>query len=44
MERKWECDGTVYQLFVDFEKTYDLVRREVFYDVLTEFGVPMKLG
>jgi hypothetical protein len=34
---------TVYQLFVDFKKAYDSVRREVFYNILIEFGVPMKL-
>jgi hypothetical protein len=39
MEKKWEYNGTVYQLFVHFEKAYDSVRREVLYNVLTEFGV-----
>jgi hypothetical protein len=34
---------TVYQLFVDFKKTYDSVGREVLYDFLTEFGESMKL-
>jgi hypothetical protein len=28
---------------LDTEKTYDLVRREVLYRILTEFGVPKKL-
>ena len=28
---------------MDFEKTYDLVRREVLYIILIEFGIPMKL-
>jgi sorting nexin-29 len=32
-----------YQLFVDFKKAYDSVRREVLYNILIEFGVPMKL-
>jgi hypothetical protein len=40
---KWEYNGTVYQLFIDFRKAYDSVRRKVFYNILTEFGVPMKL-
>jgi hypothetical protein len=35
--------STVHQLFVDFKKAYDSVRREVLYNVLIEFGVPMKL-
>jgi hypothetical protein len=33
----------VHQLFIDFKKAYDLVRREVLYNILLEFGVPMKL-
>jgi hypothetical protein len=33
----------VYQLFIDFRKAYESVRREVLYSVLIEFGVPMKL-
>jgi hypothetical protein len=34
---------TVHQLFIDFKKAYDSVRREVLYNILLEFGVPMKL-
>jgi hypothetical protein len=34
--------GTIYQLFIDFNKAYDTVRREV-YSILTEFGIPRKL-
>jgi hypothetical protein len=34
---------TVHQLFVDFKKANDSVRREVLYNILIEFGVPMKL-
>ena len=31
------------QLFIDFKKAYDSVRREVLYNILIEFGVPKKL-
>jgi hypothetical protein len=43
LEKKSGYNETVHQLFIDFKKTYDPVRREVLYNVLTEFGVPMKL-
>jgi len=33
----------VHPLFIDFKKAYDSVRREVWYDILIEFGIPMKL-
>jgi hypothetical protein len=43
LEKKWEYYETVHQLFIDFKKTYYSVRREVLYNILIEFGVPMKL-
>jgi hypothetical protein len=39
LEKKWEYN----QLFIDFKKAYDSERREVLYNILMEFGVPMKL-
>jgi hypothetical protein len=33
----------VYQLFIDFKKVYNSVKREVIYNILLEFGVPKKL-
>ncbi|KAJ4426655.1 hypothetical protein ANN_26453 [Periplaneta americana] len=41
--KKWEYKGTVHQLFIDFKKAYDSVKREVLYDILIEFGIPKKL-
>jgi hypothetical protein len=43
LEKKWEYNVTVHQLFIDFEKAYDSVKREVLYNILLGFGTPMKL-
>jgi sorting nexin-29 len=43
LEKKWEYNGTVHQLFIDFSKACDSVRREVLYNILIEFGIPRKL-
>jgi len=32
----------VHQLFIGFKKAYDSVRREFLYNILVEFGIPMK--
>jgi hypothetical protein len=42
LENKREYDETEHQLFIGFKKAYDLVIREVLYNILIEFGVPMK--
>jgi hypothetical protein len=33
----------MHQLFVDLKKAYNSGRREVFYDILIEFDIPLKL-
>jgi len=43
LEKKWEYIEAVHQLFIDFKKAYDSVRKEVLYNILTDFGIPMKL-
>jgi len=43
LEKKWEYEEAVHQLFIDFEKAYNSVRREILYNILIEFGVPRKL-
>jgi len=43
LEKKWDYNEAVHQLFIDFKKAYDSVRREVLYNILIEFGVPKEL-
>jgi len=43
IRKKWEYNDEVRQLFIDFKKAYDSVRREVLYKILLEFGIPRKL-
>ena len=43
LRKKWEYNEEVYQLFIDFKKAYDSVKREVLYKILIEFGIPRKL-
>jgi len=43
LEKKWEFNEEVHQLFSDLKKAYDSVRREVLYKILIEFGIPRKL-
>jgi hypothetical protein len=33
----------LHQLFINFKKAYDSVKREVLYKILLEFGIPKKL-
>jgi hypothetical protein len=43
LEKKWEYNGTVHQLFIDFKKVYDSIKGEVLYSILLEFGILKKL-
>ena len=42
-EKKWGYNEAVHQVFIDFKKAYDSVRREVLYNILMEFVIPKKL-
>jgi sorting nexin-29 len=35
LETKWEYNEALYQLFIDYKKAYDSVRKEVLYNILT---------
>jgi len=37
---KW----TIPQFFIDSKRAYDSVRKELFYNIFIEFGIPMELG
>ena len=38
-----EYNEVVHQQLIDFKEAYDSVRKEVLYNILIEFGIPMKL-
>jgi hypothetical protein len=41
--KEWKYNKAVHQLFMDFKTTYDSFRREAVCNILTEFGIPMRL-
>jgi hypothetical protein len=43
LDKKWEYNEVVHQLFIDFKKAHDSVRWEVMCNIVIEFGVHMKL-
>jgi hypothetical protein len=43
LEKKWDLNGIVLQLFIDFKKAFGSVRKEVLYNIFIGFGIPMKL-
>jgi hypothetical protein len=43
LKRSLDCDGALHRLFIDFEKAFVSVNREVLFNILTEFCIPMKL-
>jgi hypothetical protein len=43
LEKKLEYNATVHQLFIDLKKSCDLLRRKILYNILIEYGAPMKL-
>jgi hypothetical protein len=43
LEKTWEYNERVHQLFVDFKEIIVSVRREVLYDILIKFGAHIKV-
>jgi len=43
IEKKWEYNEAVHQLFTESKKANDSVRTEVLYNILIEFGIAVRL-
>ena len=43
MEKAWEHNISIHQLFVDFKQAYDSIIRNVLFGIMEEFGIPSKL-
>jgi glutathionylspermidine synthase len=43
LEKCYEYNITLHQLFIDFKHAYDSVRRDQLFDTMIEFGIPKKL-
>jgi hypothetical protein len=44
LEKKWEYNETVHQLFKHFKKAYDSARREVLYNILIRVWNPHEIS
>jgi len=42
-EKLWEYNQSVQYLFIDFQKAYDSIHRDVLWECLKEFKIPTKL-
>jgi len=43
IEKRFEYRQNIWQLFIDFKKSYDNIHRESLYNIMFEFGFPKKL-
>jgi len=41
--KAWEPSVEMHQIFVDFQKAYDSIRRDKLYTIMAHFGIPNKL-
>jgi hypothetical protein len=44
LEKKWDYNEAVHKLFMDFKKAYDSIMMEALYNILSQFGIPVKLA
>ena len=43
LEKAWENNVEIHQIFVHFQKAYDSIRRDKLYAIMAHFGIPDKL-
>jgi hypothetical protein len=43
LEKCWEYNLSVYQIYVEFRQAYDSIQRKKLYTIMYEFGLPPKL-
>jgi hypothetical protein len=43
VEKKWEYNETIHQLFINLKEAYDSVRKEALYNILIESVIRMKI-
>jgi len=43
LEKAWEHNAEIHQIFVDFQKAYDSIRRDKLYAIMANYGIPNKL-
>ena len=43
MEKPWEFNIDIHQLFVDFKQAYDSIDRQALFNIMNEFDIPKKL-
>ena len=43
MEKSWEYNKDLHQLFIDFKQAYDSIKRSQLWQAMAECGIPKKL-
>jgi hypothetical protein len=43
LEKAWEHNVEIHQIFIDFQRAYDSIRRDKLYAIMAFFGIPNKL-
>jgi mannose/fructose/N-acetylgalactosamine-specific phosphotransferase system component IIB len=43
LEKAWEYNVEIHQIFIDFQKACNSTQRDKFYDIMKLFGIPNKL-